>query len=78
MTDKNKRGRPRCRSRLNSKFTFRLRASLLENLQHAARAERRNVPDFLRICIEDRIAAQARQQGDNQLGSPAAITSVGR
>jgi hypothetical protein len=62
MADKIKRGRPRCRSKLNRKVTFRLHASLLENLQRAATAERRNVPDFLRICIEDRIATQATRQ----------------
>lgn len=62
MADKNKRGRPRCRTKLNRKVTFRLHASLLENLHRAASAERRNIPDFLRICIEDRIAAQSTRQ----------------
>jgi len=62
MVDKHKRGRPRCRSKLNQTVTFRLHASLLENLQRAAQVERRKVPDFLRICIEDRLAAQATRQ----------------
>ena len=56
------RGRPRCQNRMGKRVTFRLQNSTFEDLQRVASAERRNIPDFLRIVVEDRIAAQVTRQ----------------
>ncbi len=41
--------------------TLRLPASLLDQAKHAARKQRRNVSDYLRIVLEDHFRRLARR-----------------
>jgi len=58
-----KKGRPRCRTKMTKRLTFRIRTSLYEQVRRKARAERRDVADFVRIAVEDRIASICDKQG---------------